>query len=57
MKTYFEKRNKFQCPKCRHTFEMTNIWSWLARPHIFDVWRRIKCPNCGKTTWMRKVDK
>lgn len=54
MKTYFEKRNKFQCPKCRCTFEMTSIWTWLARPHI---WRRIKCPNCEKITWMRKVDK
>ena len=54
MKKYFVKRNKFQCPHCLADFEMPNFWLWLRCPHFFDVWRYVKCPVCGKKSWMKR---
>lgn len=57
MKKYFEKLNKFICPKCEHYFEISDFWKWLSHMKLFDIWRYIKCPNCSKWSWMKKVDK
>lgn len=54
MKYYFEKRNKFTCPNCGKSFR-TTFWKWLSCPHLFDIWRYIKCPGCGKRSWMKRV--
>lgn len=50
---YFNKRNKFICPKCGHYFEVTNLIEWINATHLFDIWRYIKCPNCDKKSWMK----
>ena len=54
MKNYFNKRNKFTCPKCGHTFTLT-FWKWLMAPHLLDKWRYVKCPECGRRCWMKVV--
>ena len=56
-KKYFLKRNKFQCPHCLADFEVSNFWMWLHCPHLFDIWRYVKCPVCGKRSWMKRVKK
>lgn len=57
LKKYFEKRNQFQCPHCKKMFEEDRFWRWLLYPHMFDKYRYIKCPWCGKRSWMRWVYK
>lgn len=57
LKNYFEKRNKFVCPKCGHSFEVTKLLTWINAPHLFDILRWFKCPECGKRSWMKKVKK
>lgn len=57
MRKYLEKLNKFTCPNCGHTFEITNLMKWIACPHFFDIWRSIKCPECGVRSWMKRVKK
>ena len=55
MKKYLKKRNTFVCPRCGEIFEITSIWRWLAAPHIFDIWRYVKCPECEQRSWMKRV--
>jgi transcription elongation factor Elf1 len=54
-KKYFEKRNTFECPNCGHIFTINSFWKWLLRPHLFDIWRFIKCPFCGEWHWMKRI--
>ena len=56
MITYIKKRNRFTCPHCKHTFELS-FWKWLNAPHLFDVWRYAQCPKCNKRSWVRVVRK
>lgn len=56
-KTYLMKRNKFQCPHCLADFEVHSFWKWLLCPHLFDIWRYVRCPVCGKRLWMKRVKK
>lgn len=55
MKKYFEKRNKFVCPMCGYYFEISNFWKWLGCIKLFDTWRYVKCPQCKKKSWMKRV--
>lgn len=49
-------RQKFTCNECKCTFTPT-FWRWLCAPHAFDIWRYMKCPKCGKKTWMKREKK
>jgi len=43
----------YQCKECGHTFT-ASYKQVLMAPHI--GWtRKMKCPNCGKKTWNKKV--
>ena len=55
MKNYYLKRNKFTCPKCDHTFMVAPFWRWLVQPHLFDIWRYVKCPICCEKSWMKRI--
>ena len=54
IKKYWLSRNKFQCPRCTCDFEVWNFWKWLVCPHLFDIWRYVKCPLCRKRSWMKR---
>lgn len=54
IKKYFMKRNKFQCSHCLADIELEFL-EWLFCPHLFDIWRYVKCPICGKKSWMKRV--
>lgn len=43
----------YKCPKCNHKYVPTYKAINMA-PHIGRI-RKMKCPNCGKKTWQRKV--
>ena len=49
------KAKHYICPKCGTPFEVTSFWKWLRVPKMFDIWRYIKCPHCGKRSWVRKI--
>ena len=38
-------------------FEVPNFWMWLHCPHFFDIWRYVKCPVCGRKSWVKRVKK
>lgn len=45
----------FICEKCNHKFQTTPTKITLA-PHIWTT-RYLKCPECGKKSWCKKVNK
>lgn len=56
-KKYYKKRRAFVCPNCNSGLVFMSFWKWLFRPHLFDIWRYIKCPNCGKRSWIKRREK
>ena len=50
----FTKPRKYMCPECGHQHYM-NFWKWLCAPHMFDIWRWVKCPMCGRRNWVKKI--
>jgi hypothetical protein len=44
----------YKCPKCEHAYSV-GFWKWLCAPHMFDIWRWMKCPACGKRSWIKKI--
>lgn len=53
-KKYYQKRRAFVCPNCGHKIIFYSVVKWIAQLHLFDIWRYIKCPNCGKRSWMKR---
>ncbi len=43
----------YECSKCHHRFK-TKYMSALMAPHLSTT-RYLKCPNCGKRAWSKKV--
>ena len=43
----------YECSKCHHRFKPT-YFKALYAPH-FSTTRFLKCPNCGKRSWSKKV--
>ena len=43
----------YECKKCHHKFTIKYFVGFLA-PHI-NTTRYLKCPNCGKRSWAKKV--
>ena len=46
---------KFKCKHCEQVREVS-FWKELFSFHLFGEWVYVKCPNCGKRSWMKKVD-
>lgn len=46
-------RRKFTCNECKQTFLFV-FWKPLTAKYIVDIWHYMKCPNCGKKTWMKR---
>lgn len=44
----------YECKKCGHRFVPKNYFSVLIAPH-FNTTRFLKCPDCGKRSWAKKV--
>ena len=44
----------YKCPKCEHAYSV-GFWKWLLTPKLFDIWRWVKCPACGKRSWIKEV--
>lgn len=45
---------KYECPHCGNIYSV-GFWKWLCAPHLFDIWRWMKCPACGKRDWVNKI--
>jgi transcriptional regulator with XRE-family HTH domain/DNA-directed RNA polymerase subunit RPC12/RpoP len=43
----------YECAKCHHKY-VPNYWSVLSAMHVNRT-RYMKCPECGKRSWQRKV--
>lgn len=44
----------YECKKCHNRFVPKNYFSVMIAPH-FNTTRFLKCPDCGKRTWAKKV--
>ena len=44
--------------KCKHCGEVRDVsfWKELCSFHLFGKWVYVKCPHCGKRSWMKKVN-
>ena len=49
------KHRWYKCKKCAKTHMVENVWDWVAAPHVTYRWRYLKCPHCGKWSWMKVV--
>ena len=47
------KAGYYECPNCRHRY-VPDFKAVFFAPHIVRT-RRLKCPDCGKTGWHKKV--
>lgn len=45
---------KFKCKHCEHVRDVS-FWKELFSFHLFGIKVYVKCPNCGKRSWMKKV--
>ena len=48
------KAGYYECNNCHHRFVPKSYTIFLAAPHIHTT-RFMKCPNCGKRGWSKKV--
>ena len=48
-----QKAGYYECQKCGHRYVPT-YWQTNLAPHAGRT-RHMKCPNCGKRSWQRKV--
>jgi rRNA maturation protein Nop10 len=46
---------KYKCPKCGNITEIKSFWRWSITPHMWNIWRHVKCSHCGKKTWVKKM--
>ena len=44
----------YECNKCHHRYVPDSYWKVMISPHL-DTTRYLKCPNCGKRSWSKKV--
>ena len=44
----------YECKKCHNRFVPKSYFSVMIAPH-FNTTRFLKCPDCGKRTWAKKV--
>lgn len=44
--------------KCKHCGEIRDVgfWKEINSFHLFGKWVYVKCPKCGKRSWMRKTE-
>lgn len=46
---------KFKCKHCEHVRDVS-FWKELFSFHLFGIKVYVKCLNCGKRSWMKKVE-
>ena len=45
---------QFKCKHCDYVRDVS-FWKELNSFHLFGIWVYVKCPNCGKRSWMKRV--
>lgn len=49
------RMKQFKCKHCGKTRDVS-FWKEVNSFHLFGKWVYVKCPHCGKRSWMKRVE-